>query len=200
MGLTTDTVPSSSETTVNETPTLGSIASSSPAGRAVFKVLEARERFRRVTDLNRLHAYIVENVNGSIEEDAFLNVFRSLESMGAGRLIIGRKNRPNRFYWSYNLRDAAQAAKDNKTIADLQPLPPKRRGRKKQMKKRRKVSHKAAERKINKAIQAGRITTPPVAPQPQALGPVINISVQLPPGAKPEEVKAFLDLAKGMQG
>ena len=77
--------------------------------KLVFEVLSERQRHRQRTDLKNLYRAVKRN-EPSLDEDAFMDVFKGLDKAGAGSLIIGRRGNPNRFIWKYNLKAIAEAA------------------------------------------------------------------------------------------
>lgn len=95
------------------------IAESTLTSQTVFGVLAKRERYRKETNLTKLHNQLM-NQGFSIVEEDYINTFRSLEEKGAGVLIFGRKGKPNRFKWNYNLKGVAKMAKGEET--DIQSI------------------------------------------------------------------------------
>lgn len=166
---------------------LGAV-SQTKAGRTIFHALASRERFRRTTDLSRLYRFIVATIDDSMREEEFLGVFKHLSDMKLGKLIIGRKLNPNRFRWYYNLREAASAALDNKPLSDLTQLP----------KPPRTKRSKVVRRKKSRSKKVKPTFTPYVAETPvqEPSKPGITITINVPPGANSDEVKAYIDLAK----
>lgn len=177
---------------------LGSLAMTSYAAKTVFHALASRVRFRRTTDLNRLYRFIVAEIDENFTEEQFLGVFKTLGTMELGKLIIGRKNNPNRFRWYYNLREAASVALDNKPMSQLAMLP---------RKPRTTVKPKATRKRRRKSSVKPTFTpyVPPQAETPASVvsdvpsvpsAPGIVININLPANANPDEVKALVDLAK----
>lgn len=171
--------------------TIAEVANSSQASKAVFQAFADRQRQRSTTDLNRLYIK-VSATDKTVSEQEFLSVFRTLEEIGVGHLIIGRKNNPNRFKWRYNLREMAKAAySDEKvTVSSLVPLP--------QTLKRQAVKGKRGR---PKGFSPKKVVKTPVETPKQevSLAPVLQFSIQLPANTSPSEIKAFLELAKSLQ-
>jgi hypothetical protein len=171
---------------------LFAVANSSPAAKAVFIALGDRQRFRRRTDLNRLYLTVQSNPkNSGISEDDFLEVFKDLQAIKAGSLVIGRKNNPNRFVWKYNLKELASAALNNKDLTELGPMPKKAPKR------------TAFRRKVKPTFKAKVAEPVPVKPTQveQVTGPaIIQLTLQLSPNYRPEDVHALLQLAQSLQG
>lgn len=202
----------SNEQAVNQSVSSGLqyLATQSPTGRAVFKALSERARFRRTTDLRRLFYYVQDKIDSSITEDGFLAVFQELQKLGTGKLIIGRRNNPNRFRWNFNLKEVASAAFENRSLAELSALPnarraaPQKKARKVRRRRRNRSNGKTVEPVVQQQASAPTpiVTQPAQIPQVQSapIAPGITINITLPANAKPDDVQAFIDLAKGLQG
>lgn len=147
----------------------------------VLNALGNRQRMRTQTDLNQFFKGILREHSG-LDEKEFLAVFRKLQEQGAGALIIGRKNNPNRFIWNYNLKEVAQAAKQGSGMRELIPLPKKSRGRPALI-RRPKVAPIRSVR--NRRIVA----------KPSSVQIVLNLDSNIPV----KELEALLELAKGLQ-
>lgn len=83
-----------------------------PVAKLVFDVLSERQRHRQRTDLNNLYRGMLK-IDSGLDHDKFMDVFRSLDQNGAGKLVRGRRGNPDRFIWKYDLRALAEAAKRN---------------------------------------------------------------------------------------
>lgn len=108
--------------------TLTEIAKETETAKNVFALFQARERFRRETNLGRLHRTLIEDGKKVVDEELVI-LFKKLEALGIGTLVIGRGNRFSRFKWHYNLKDVAKAAKADKKLpskAKITDLPPPR--------------------------------------------------------------------------
>lgn len=81
-----------------------SIANESNTSKAVFDTLSKRIRFRRQTNLSKF-ANLMINKGERIVEEEYIQLFKRLEEAGIGTLVIGRRGKPNRFKWNYNLKD-----------------------------------------------------------------------------------------------
>lgn len=187
------------EVNQNEASDLGSLAMTSYAAKIVFHALASRVRFRRTTDLNRLYKFIVSEIDQKFTEDQFLGVFKTLGQMDLGKLIIGRKNNPNRFRWYYNLKEAASVALGNKPMSELVTLPRKPRVSKlksKVMRKRRMTKDSAVKPTFTPYVQPQQTLTPSQQDAPSTSGIVININ--LPANADPSEVRALIELARSL--
>jgi hypothetical protein len=76
---------------------------------AVFTALALRDRMRHTTDLNRFKTQLVKE-SGNIVEQDYLATFKELEKLGMGSIVYGRKKKPSKFKWHYNLKDIGHAA------------------------------------------------------------------------------------------
>jgi hypothetical protein len=183
---------------------VGAIANETPTSKAIFKALAERQRFRRRTDLNRLH----KTLGDQITEEEFLSTFKKLQEAGIGSLIIGRKNNPNRFAWNYNLKSVANAALSVDGW-ELEPLPMKPRKRrvtknkrnvKKKLTGRRSGPRKAAGNHARYEEMAPRTYphVPSSVATPVAVQPAVQLIINLPASAKREDVEALVSLAKDL--
>jgi hypothetical protein len=94
---------------VQQIEKLKALAKGSALSRAVFESIATRDRPRTVTDLRRLRQAICHSV--PIDTAEYRGLFRALQDMGLGRLILGKKeNEPDRFVWSVNLIEVGVAA------------------------------------------------------------------------------------------
>lgn len=141
-------------------------------------ILSARQRMRRVTDLNNFYRFITKK-HPDIKDTDFLNVFKKLDNEGAGSLIIGRKNNPNRFIWNYNLKEVAESLKKGKDISSLKLLTKKS--------KQRRVSKRDV-----KPIQEQEVVAAKHLLSPQ-------IVIQFSPETPQTEIKALLELVRDLQ-
>lgn len=94
-----------------------SIAEETNTSKEVFSHLKERIRFRRETNLHKLHNILMHS-GAKIVEEEYINLFKRLQDEGAGALIIGRRGKPDRFKWYYNLKKIAEAAYNPSTIID----------------------------------------------------------------------------------
>lgn len=159
-------------------PTIQQIAQSSPVAKEVFKVLEKRQRFRKRSDISRIYREI-KSTHMSTDPKEVLNVFKELQSLGVGSIVIGRKNNPNRFIWKYNLKEVAKAAK-NKDVS-LNNLDTFKEGPSKA------ETINTASKTVFKSSTVSKTY------------PVIQITLRLPVDTRMEDIKAYLDLAKSLQ-
>ncbi len=79
------------------------------AAVATFEELSQRQRYRKDTNLRRFRKALSEK-HGTIDLHQLEEVFRHMEQLGLGSLVIGRDDKPTRFVWKYNLKDVAKAA------------------------------------------------------------------------------------------
>lgn len=134
---------------------LKQIAGHSETATVLMFNLAERKRFRNITDISHLKNALIRSGEKIIDED-YIAVFKELEAIGVGSLIIGRRGKPSRFKWNYSLKNIGEAAingKDvvvtplhnTKTKRTLQLVPvapqPKKRGRKPGTKNAIKTTH-----------------------------------------------------------
>lgn len=77
------------------------------ASKIVMDYLNNRQRGAARTDLSNAYR-IVRRAHPEIEEQDFMSVFKSMQSLGLGSMIIGRNGNPNRFVWKYTLKEAVE--------------------------------------------------------------------------------------------
>lgn len=85
------------------------IAERSPTSKAIFNELSTRKRSRHRINLRKFR-YDLLTKGQHIEEGAYLETFKQLQSAGVGRIISGRLGKPSRFVWNYKLVEVAKAA------------------------------------------------------------------------------------------
>lgn len=172
---------------------LKQVAEASPVSKIVFDMFSARERFRRRSDLRRMHSNLVLE-GKQISYDDFLTVFENLQDAGVGRIVVGRKNNPDRFLWNYNIKEVAQRAKQGVSVEALEPLPVAIRKRTRKVKRQSKViakpteSHSVSVKQMDNYTQAKKNLTD-----------TLNINITLSPQTRPEDVTALLGLLNEMQ-
>lgn len=154
-----------------------SVANSSVTSKAIFNALSERERYRDQLDLRKFKNDLM-NKGEKIVQDEYLETFKMLEDLGVGSLIIGRKGKPNRFKWNYNLKDVAKASMNNqtqiKTIAQSVTVSKRPRGR---PRKNQSLLNAVSVKKTNEPI---------------------SITINLPADSNPADVAALLSLVKDM--
>ncbi len=149
----------------------------------ILKALGERTRFRRKTDLSRLY----RSMSDKVPRQDFYAVFKKLAQNGAGSLIIGRRNNPDRFAWNYNLKEVAARAAKGQDIQSLPELPPKARTRRMVKKDVRIEKRKVVRRQeLSPAKENNTVAT-------------IQVSFQVPANTPQSEILALIDLAKSLQ-
>lgn len=98
---------------------LKSLAHSSSTAECIFLALSQRERPRTVLNLTLLKKTIGHK---NIKTEAFMEVFKKLESMGIGELTYGRGGNPVWFTWTYDLRDIANIGIGSENL-ELRKMP-----------------------------------------------------------------------------
>lgn len=100
---------------------LAAIAKENETAKNVFEIFSNRERYRRETNLKRLQRYMHEE-GKKVNESEFMDLFKKLQDLGIGTIVVGRGTKNNRFKWHYNLRDVARAAYANKKLSPKSKL------------------------------------------------------------------------------
>jgi hypothetical protein len=80
-----------------------------PALRTLLDHLAARQRDRSETTVDRLHELLLTE-GKQLSRAEIVQGFRSLEKVGAGNFVLGRKGHPSRFRWSVSSTQLAKAA------------------------------------------------------------------------------------------
>jgi len=85
------------------------IASASHTATVTINALANRQRLRHSSDITRLRSQLVRNGEKIVEVD-YMKFWKDLEAANVGSIIYGRKNKPDRFKWFYNLKSVAKSA------------------------------------------------------------------------------------------
>src|SRR5262245_7843218 len=81
------------------------------AAKVILSHFATRQRNGPTTKLEPLMRVLSEKLGEKqISNGAVIQVFRSLEEIGCGRFIVGRKGHPTRFKWSDSLITVGKAA------------------------------------------------------------------------------------------
>lgn len=91
---------------------LKQLAHKTPTSEVVLTALALRNRMREDTDLGRFKVKLIKE-SGNISDNHYLNTFQELERIGMGAIIYGRKKKPIKFVWKYNLKEVGLAAIDS---------------------------------------------------------------------------------------
>ncbi len=161
----------------------------------VLGILSERQRHRQRTDLKNLYRQSKKS-DPNIDEDKFMDVFRSLAAAGAGSLIVGRRGNPNRFIWKYNLKDIAEAAQTSGVKpSTFQSLADKPKEEVKAVAEPRKIKR---SKRVIKAVQMkpkAEVMVKTRKPRKQALAAKPGTFLQIDLSTmSPEDVKALVDL------
>lgn len=98
---------------------LKSLANNNTTSKEVFSAFAHRQRFRSETDLSRFKILLI-NSGKKIVIDEYMTLFKRLEALGIGTLVMGRLGKPTRFIWNYSLKSVGKAAlEDNIAIKSL---------------------------------------------------------------------------------
>lgn len=155
-----------------------SIANESSTSKAIFSALSERERYRTRLNLKKFR-YDLINKGEKIVEDEYLATFKRLQDLGIGALVIGRKGKPNRFLWHYNLKDVATAS-SGKSNVELRTLD----------KMKKPVGRPRGRPRKNQSIVTGAVLKKHHEP--------ISITINLSPNVSPEDIGALLALVRDM--
>ena len=180
------------------------------AAQVIFKTLGKRQRFRRHTNLDLFYK-VIHAEDASITEKEFLAVFKDLQTKGAGSLVFGRKDNPNRFIWNFNLKEVSKVARQGKDLQGLDPLPK----RAKFVSKLTGVGNTRGNELSFKEVPKQGVQNEPIASEGSTEGGAehsilsyksqdpsvkkgVSITIQLPDGMSPEDMRAFLELAASL--
>lgn len=83
-----------------------SLAHSNATASAIFLALSQRERPRRIVNITLLKSNLKAQKVDVSDKDFYMT-FKTLEKLGIGDLIFGRKGNPDVFVWYFDLRDVA---------------------------------------------------------------------------------------------
>lgn len=158
---------------------LQQVANSSVTSKAIFNALSERERYRDELNLRKFKRDLTKK-GEKIVADEYLETFKMLQDLGVGALVIGRRGKPNRFIWDYDLKAVAKngVGKSSEPIKHLHAEPLKvKRG-------------PGRPRKVNVMVSTPSIK----ATSPQS----ISITINLKPGVNSSDVGALLALINDM--
>lgn len=151
---------------------LKEVSESSEVARLVFTEFSNRSRHRSRNDLRKMFYSLRQEKSGLKYED-LIEVFEKLESIGAGRIIVGRKNNPDRFVWNYNLKETAKAAYKGQGLESLDKIAVK------------KVSNRLA------GVLAVR--------SEETLTPMVTLNISLDPKIPQKDLQALIEIIQSMQ-
>ncbi|MGA3054263.1 MAG: hypothetical protein ABSD63_08655 [Candidatus Korobacteraceae bacterium] len=77
------------------------------AAKAILNDFADRQRNQQITKLDQL----LKRLDDQINRGAAIQVFRTLEEIGCGKFIEGRKGHPTRFVWDDDLITVGRAAR-----------------------------------------------------------------------------------------
>ncbi len=94
---------------------LRTLADSDSMAKKAFTLLAGRQRKRQEITADVLMRDL------DVSRPDVIGVFKDLERLGCGRMIVGRGNNPTRFRWYYTMGTVAQFAL--RQIAEVEPMP-----------------------------------------------------------------------------
>jgi len=164
------------------------LSAANPTAEAIFMALSLRERKQSETNLATFRRYLVGQ-GFKINETDFMNTFKTMESLGTGSVIYGRKGNSSRFKWNFSLKDVATLAFDNKEEvekkveavhqeATLASAGKPKRGRPVGFK----VKAKRGRPAVSKNKVQAKSTEVKVTPAPRFIGLTRSLYVSLTPG------------------
>jgi hypothetical protein len=165
-----------------------------PTVKTVFEVLSERQRSRKRTDLNNLFRQVLRG-NPNADHNAFMELFKGMDSNGMGKLVKGRGRNPDRFIWGYDLRQSAEKMR----IGGVNPATKKQLDLVTEAKIETKTT-KRPGRPVKRNIGSLKAKPRPTAKidyiaQPEA-SPVV-IQLQLPNTMSKQDIEALIKLIKG---
>lgn len=75
----------------------------------VLKDFSERQRIRRETDIDR-NALVLLQKGHKVNPEQYMQLWKDLETLGAGVIVWGRNGNTNRFKWNYSLKDVGTTA------------------------------------------------------------------------------------------
>lgn len=191
--------------------TVKTVFESNHTAGTIRDVLSKRIRFRHQTNLNKFRNDLL-SAGHKIVEKEYIETFQKLDQLGVGSLIIGRRGKPNRFLWNYNLKDVAKSAKAISTppsspIAKIETKPqvtlPKGnlpRVESKLLTKRGRPYRKVVAAPSQPSKPATQVSAPvpkisaaPVVNQEAAKAP-LSVTINLPSNVSKDDIAALLQL------
>lgn len=106
---------SSNSVAMDKSKSLSNLYAENESAQAILNDFAERFRKRRVTTLDQ----ILNRVAGISRSEA-IRVFRSLEDIGCGEFVEGRKGHPSRFVWTDDLTAVGRAARGE--VPSVAPL------------------------------------------------------------------------------
>lgn len=199
-----------------ESVILTKMAKTNKDALTLFKVLQSRQRMRKVSDVRRLTG-LATVLDKTITEARVLKVLKELEKGGIGKVRPGSETNPNRFGWNFNLRQVAEVALNGETKHGLKMF-----GAKKEKKEAAPISEPVTKKSkvivrkaqpVPQAVVAAPVMAAVAAPVPEvaatqipvkaevvkALAPMISLNIQLPEHTSIDEIRSLLELAAGLK-
>lgn len=96
------------------TEKLRTIANSTPTAETVILSLATRERDRSELNLQRMKTQLLKSGEKVVDKD-FAQLWLDLQSAGIGHVVM-KKGKPNRFDWSYSIKQIARSLINNTPI------------------------------------------------------------------------------------
>jgi hypothetical protein len=186
--------------------TVKAVFESTPTAGTIRDVLSERIRFRHQTNLNKFRNDLL-SAGHKIVEKEYIETFQKLDQLGVGSLIIGRRGKPNRFLWNYNLKDVAKSAKGTakattpivKVEAKAEAAPVKKEvkmGLTKRGRPFRKVlaaPSQPAKLATQVSVPVPKISAAPVVNKDVAKAP-LAVTINLPSNVSKDDIAALLQL------
>jgi hypothetical protein len=88
---------------------LKKVAHASHTAEVTITALAIRERVRNFSDIVRTKNQLIRNGERIVEED-YMAFWKGLQDAGVGKIVYGRKGKPDRFEWYYSMKKVAKAA------------------------------------------------------------------------------------------
>lgn len=177
------------------------IANSSEVSKAVFKALSDKQRARKATDLTNLFREMTQK-DKTLQEKEILAVFKKLQDASVGSLVIGRRNKHNRFVWNYNLKQVAQAAHGKMKPEELGPAIIVRKPKSRRIRKTLSTKTvKAALKNVTKQVETAPVTAIEEKLMPissTGKGPTLQFNIELSANTRAEDIQALLELVHGL--
>jgi hypothetical protein len=183
--------------TVLDKSVLKKIAKENECSQVIFGHLSSRDRFSQQTDLRALYFKIKKDLPKNATQKEFMSVFQKLaDEAGTGMFIVGRNGQPNRFEWSYNLKEIGQLALG--TDIDPQPLPGKQQTTQKNFFTESPRKHQPTFAETRKAIETKHIE-PEIRYKQEFNTDFIKLMVAVPKNVDPVELLEYVEMGRNLK-
>lgn len=90
---------------------LQEIATANETAIITAQALQERSRNRMTSDITRMRSQMVRDGKKILEAD-YVKFWKDLQTAGVGSIVYGRRGKPDRFDWHFNLKNIGKAMLD----------------------------------------------------------------------------------------